>query len=33
MPTIVAFPTIVQEALTVFGEVFDTEAARCHFAE
>ena len=33
MPTIVDFPTIVQEALTVFGEVFDTEAARCHFAE
>ena len=33
MPIIVDFPTIVQEALTVFGEVFDTEAARCHFAE
>jgi hypothetical protein len=33
MPTIVDFPTIVQEALTVFGEVFDTEAARRHFAE
>jgi hypothetical protein len=33
MPTIVDFPTIVQEALTVFGEVFDTEAARCHCAE
>src|SRR5262249_47722341 len=33
MPTIVDFPTIVQEALTVFGEVFDTEAARRRFAE
>jgi uncharacterized protein YndB with AHSA1/START domain len=33
MPTIVDFPTIVQDALTVFGEVFDTEAARRHFAE
>lgn len=33
MPTIVAFPTIVQDALTIFGEVFDTEAARRHFAE
>jgi hypothetical protein len=33
MPTIVDFPTIVQEALTVFGGVFDTEAARRHFAE
>jgi uncharacterized protein YndB with AHSA1/START domain len=33
MPTIVAFPTIVQEALTVFGDVFDTEPARRHFAE
>jgi DDE superfamily endonuclease len=33
MPTIVDFPTIVQEALTVFGSVFDTEAARRHFAE
>ena len=32
MPTIVAFPTIVQEALTVLGEVCDTEAARRHFA-
>jgi hypothetical protein len=30
---IVDFPTIVQEALAVFGEVFDTEAARHHFAE
>lgn len=33
MPTIVDFPTIVQEALLVFGGVFDTEAARRHFAE
>ena len=33
MPTIVDFPTIVQEALAVFGDVFDTEAARRHFAE
>jgi len=29
----VDFPTIVQEALTVFGGVFDTAAARRHFAE
>jgi uncharacterized protein YndB with AHSA1/START domain len=33
MPAIVDFPTIVQEALAVFGNVFDTEAARRHFAE
>jgi uncharacterized protein YndB with AHSA1/START domain len=33
MPTIVDFPTVVKEALVVFGEVFDTEAARRHFAE
>ena len=33
MPTIVDFPTIVQEALTVFGDVLDTEAARRHCAE
>ena len=32
MPTIVDFPTIVQEALAVFGNVFETEAARRHFA-
>ena len=32
MPTIVDFPTIVQEALGVFGDVLDTEAARHHFA-
>jgi uncharacterized protein YndB with AHSA1/START domain len=33
MPTIVDFPTIVKAALAVFGDVFDTEAARRHFAE
>ena len=33
MPTIVDCPTVVQEALAVFGEVCDTEAARRHFAE
>ena len=33
MPTIVDFPTVVQEALAVFGEVFDTEATRRPFAE
>ena len=33
MPTIVDFPTIVQEALTIVGDVFDTEAARRHFAD
>ncbi|SRR6266567_876754 len=33
MPTIVDFPTVVQEALAVVGEVFDTEPARRHFAE
>lgn len=33
MPTIVDFPTIVQEALAVFGNVFDTAAARRHVAE
>ena len=33
MPAIVDFPTIVQEALAVFGNVFDTDAARRHFAE
>jgi hypothetical protein len=32
MPTIVDFPTVVQDALAVFGDVFDTEAARRHFA-
>jgi uncharacterized protein YndB with AHSA1/START domain len=33
MPTIVDFPTIVQEALAVFGNVCETEAARRPFAE
>jgi len=33
MPTIVDFPSVVKEALVVFGAVFDTEAARRHFAE
>src|SRR5437764_12320938 len=33
MPTIVDFPTVVQDALAVFREVFATEAARRHFAE
>ena len=33
MPTMVDFATIVKEALTIFGEVFDPEAARRHFAE
>src|SRR2546421_6376808 len=33
MLTIVDFPTVVKDALAVFGEVFDTEPARRHFAE
>jgi len=33
MPAIVDFPTVVQEALALFGELFDTEPARRHFAE
>jgi hypothetical protein len=33
MPAIVDFPTVVQEALTIFGDLFDTEPARRHFAE
>jgi hypothetical protein len=33
MPAIVDFPTVVQEALVIFGELFDTEPARRHFAE
>lgn len=32
LPTIVDFPTIVHEALAVFGNVVDTEAARRHCA-
>jgi len=33
MPAIVDFPTVVQDALTIFGDLFDTEPARHHFAE
>lgn len=33
MPAIVEFPTIVQELLIQYGDVFGTEAARHHFAE
>ena len=33
MPAIVDFPTVVQEALTIFGELFDPEPARRHCAE
>jgi DDE superfamily endonuclease len=33
MPTIVDFPTIVQQALEVCGDLFDNEPARRHFAE
>jgi len=32
MPAIVDCPTIVQEALALFGALFDTEPARRHFA-
>jgi hypothetical protein len=33
MPTIVDFPTIVQHALEIFGDLFANEPARRHFAE
>ena len=33
MPAIVDFPTVVQEALTIFCDLFDTEPARRHVAE
>jgi hypothetical protein len=33
MPAIVDFPTVVQEALAIFGDLFETEPARRHFAE
>ena len=33
MPSIVDFPTLVKEALDVFGDLFDNEPARQHFAE
>jgi hypothetical protein len=32
MPTIVNFPTVVQEAVDVFGDLFANEPARRHFA-
>ena len=32
MPAIGDFPTVVQEALALFGALFDTEPARRHFA-
>src|SRR5262245_65185627 len=33
MPTIVDFPTIVKDAMDVFGDLFANEPARRHFAE
>jgi DDE superfamily endonuclease len=33
MPTIVDFPTLTKQALEVFGDLFDNEPARRHFAE
>src|SRR5256712_12482828 len=33
MPTFVDFPTIVKDALALFGHLVDTEPARRHFAE
>lgn len=33
MPPIVDFPTIIKEALDVFGDLFAHEPARQHFAE
>jgi hypothetical protein len=33
MPAIVDFPTLVKDALAVFGDLFDNEPARHHFAE
>jgi hypothetical protein len=33
MPAIVDFPIVVQEALALFGDLFDTEPARRHFGE
>ena len=33
MPPTVDFPTIVNQALELFGGVFDNEPARRHFAE
>jgi len=33
MPTIVDFPTVVKDALDVFGDLFANEPERRHFAE
>ena len=33
IPTTVDFPTLVKQALELFGDVFDNEPARRHFAE
>jgi len=33
MPAIVDFPTLVKDALAIFGDLFDNEPARHHFAE
>ena len=33
MPTTVDFPALVKQALALFGDVFDNEPARRHFAE
>ena len=33
MPTTVDFPTIVNQVLELFGDVFDNQPARRHFAE
>ena len=33
MPAIVAFPTVVEQALQEFGAVFANEPERVHFAE
>jgi hypothetical protein len=33
MPTTVDFPAIVNQALELFGDIFDNEPARRHFAE
>jgi hypothetical protein len=33
MPTIMDFPTIVQKALAIFGDLFEDERPHRHFAE
>jgi hypothetical protein len=33
MPTIVDFPTIVKDAVDIFGDLFANEPERRHFAE